>query len=457
METKRRNEVEEAFHQGILEKAVKVAEQEKKAIKTFLQKNVNPNQEKNLVKRKAFEMPSDEEYQKTARDVAEAFRQGRLENAQKEANKNTNVENLKPVTDVLVEVKDAILRQKKNLPEISESSTLALPSTSTTSEIPIYNKLLLSYLGNLKDKSYGIVYDRETDKHTIGTETVTLLGGNDFTIKGTMYTATPGLMALLTQGNEIKHNEYNSEDLKKYRQILIDSNTMYHRNDPNSNRVKSSVGKKYMTIIKQIYDDYKQKEGGGFISYIPDPKEYIQDFSETKRKLQHMAAEERAGNTNYRKNKILILDIITDRLRHLFNAPEGDTETHARSSEILLSVLQCLNEHTGSGFFNDLLNSKHMPELHCPSYNFLGPGTKLDEKIKNNVQPINKLDAAAKEHDIFYSKHKDTKARHVADKKLQEEAWKIAVDPKTSLKERVPALITSNAMKYKRYMGMGLI
>uniref|UniRef100_A0A8D8QZL9 Capsid protein VP1 n=1 Tax=Cacopsylla melanoneura TaxID=428564 RepID=A0A8D8QZL9_9HEMI len=455
METKHRNEVTEALHKGLLEKAELVAERENNALKTLLQKTVKESPEKPLLKRKAFKIPSNEEFQKTQKYVIEAFRQGRLERAQKETNKNTNIENFKPVTDAIVEVKDAILGQKNNIPEILP--TLALPSTSETQEHPpVIGQLLLRYFGSLNDSTFGIKHNIVTNKYTIGSETITFPGGDDFVVKGKKYTATNGLAYLLTQ-TTINSDDYSDEDLKHYTQILIDSNAMHHYNSPSSKKPKSGPSKKYKNIIKPIWDAYKQKQGSGFISYIPDPKEYIHDFPETKRKLQHMAAEERAGNTNYRKNKILILDIITDRLRHLIDAPEGDNETHARSSEILLSLLQCLNEHAGSGFINDLLNSKHMPELHVPSYNYLGPGTKLDEKIKNNVKPINRLDEAAKEHDIFYDKHKDTKERHIADKKLQEKAWEIAVDPKTPLNEKAVAYMTTSAMAIKRKMGMGLI
>ena len=57
----------------------------------------------------------------------------------------------------------------------------------------------------------------------------------------------------------------------------------------------------------------------------------------------------------------------------------------------------------GSGVFNTLLNKlgSIMPELHLPGYNYCGRFTKLDKRLARGDEPVNKLDARCKEHDIF--------------------------------------------------------
>jgi hypothetical protein len=40
-------------------------------------------------------------------------------------------------------------------------------------------------------------------------------------------------------------------------------------------------------------------------------------------------------------------------------------------------------------------------ERHLPGYNFCGPGTNVRLRIRNNVKPVNGLDAAALEHDLI--------------------------------------------------------
>jgi len=57
--------------------------------------------------------------------------------------------------------------------------------------------------------------------------------------------------------------------------------------------------------------------------------------------------------------------------------------------------------------FNDLISSgdpKYVSDenaVHAPSYNFLGPGTSINQRI--NVNPVNETDAQAKKHDVAYN------------------------------------------------------
>jgi len=45
------------------------------------------------------------------------------------------------------------------------------------------------------------------------------------------------------------------------------------------------------------------------------------------------------------------------------------------------------------------------------NYNYAGPGTKLEKKLANNVQPIDGIDAAAKQHDIDYTNNFQAKMK----------------------------------------------
>lgn len=109
----------------------------------------------------------------------------------------------------------------------------------------------------------------------------------------------------------------------------------------------------------------------------------------------------------------------------------------------------------GEGIVNTLIDNLPF-ELHSPGYNYLGPGTNLQLKIEKDVQPINKLDAAAKEHDIAYSKNKELKERHKADKILEDKAWERVKAKDSNLSEKINAYLTTNAMKIKRTVGMGI-
>ena len=65
--------------------------------------------------------------------------------------------------------------------------------------------------------------------------------------------------------------------------------------------------------------------------------------------------------------------------------------------------------------------SKYPKEKHLPSYNYLGPGTRLDIRLnENNIpkpgeEPINKIDRLAYIHDLAYQNSSNIQDRHKAD------------------------------------------
>lgn len=107
----------------------------------------------------------------------------------------------------------------------------------------------------------------------------------------------------------------------------------------------------------------------------------------------------------------------------------------------------------GSGLLNKFIN-KLPVELHIPTYNFCGPGTKLNQRLLKGDQGINPLDEACKEHDIAYSKFPDIENRHRADKILEQKALERVKAGKIG--EKIAALGVMGAMKVKRKLGMGL-
>ena len=62
--------------------------------------------------------------------------------------------------------------------------------------------------------------------------------------------------------------------------------------------------------------------------------------------------------------------------------------------------------------------SKSGSEFHWPGYQFLGPGTKLEQRLKRGDPGINCLDRIAKQHDIDYSKAKNLRDKWTANTKM---------------------------------------
>ena len=112
--------------------------------------------------------------------------------------------------------------------------------------------------------------------------------------------------------------------------------------------------------------------------------------------------------------------------------------------------------HEDRGLLNKFINRLPI-ELHLSGYQYCGPDTKLAEHIARGDPGINPLDAACKEHDIAYSQnHENVEARNAADKVLAEKAWQRVWSKDAGLDEKVAAYATTNAMKIKSKLGMGL-
>ena len=94
-----------------------------------------------------------------------------------------------------------------------------------------------------------------------------------------------------------------------------------------------------------------------------------------------------------------------------------------------------LRRTSGAGVVNDLL---------------------VKERLLKGDNPVNELDKAAQFHDMAYSIFKDTKDRHVFDKKLQDEAFNVVKNSSTSLKDRAEAGLVGGVMLAKRKLGLGV-
>ena len=107
----------------------------------------------------------------------------------------------------------------------------------------------------------------------------------------------------------------------------------------------------------------------------------------------------------------------------------------------------------------DTVKSENVPNASFQNtlkYSYCGPGTKVIKRVSEGYQGVNKLDNACKEHDISYSKYKNTKARKVADDILASKASQIALNPNLPDYERKDARLVTGIMGLKSRFGMGI-
>ena len=111
------------------------------------------------------------------------------------------------------------------------------------------------------------------------------------------------------------------------------------------------------------------------------------------------------------------------------------------------------------GKFPGLPWAKYKGEKHLPGHNFTGAQTDLKQRLdeNNNVKdgnyPLNRVDAAAMRHDIFYRDHDDLTERHEADRIMIQELDTIQ---NPSLRERFERAIVKKALQAKIKLGVAL-
>ena len=176
--------------------------------------------------------------------------------------------------------------------------------------------LLQAFTKNNIDLSYGI-YAKD-GKFKIGNEFITI-EDNDIKVKDEIFEGTPGFWELVTSKYPNPEN-YTEEDLNKYQQLVILTNTAYQNNNPNQNKPKASKSSKWKKIIKPIWEAIKEQEeeyqefeepedavpqpatSGEGLKILPsDPNALIDRFD-------LLFSSKKAGHTGVRNEIVSILD-----------------------------------------------------------------------------------------------------------------------------------------------------
>ena len=117
--------------------------------------------------------------------------------------------------------------------------------------------LLKAFTEKNIDRFYGVY--AEDGKFKIGDKFITI-EKNNIKVEDKIFEGTPGFWELITSKNP-NPEYYTKEDLSKYQQLVILTNTAYRNNNPNQNYPKQSKGYKWNNIIKPIWAQIKaQKE-----------------------------------------------------------------------------------------------------------------------------------------------------------------------------------------------------
>ena len=180
------------------------------------------------------------------------------------------------------------------------------------------NALLQAFTKKNIDLAFGL-YVRE-GKFKIGNKEVNI-EDNDIKVDDIIFEGTPGFWELVTSKNPNPDN-YTDEDLEKYQQLVILTNTAYQGNDPKNNKAKSSRSPKWRNIIKPIWEQIKkQKEEEDYEEEYEEDEEFT--LSPTKGtglkilpsdpnalidRFDLLFSSKKAGHTGVRNEIVSILD-----------------------------------------------------------------------------------------------------------------------------------------------------
>ena len=185
-------------------------------------------------------------------------------------------------------------------------------------------KSYLTYaMGKDSDKSFGI-YPDANNKLKIGSKYLKFKGDN-IIIDKTTYTRTPGLWELIVS-KEPREGKYTEDDYFNYINLLVQTNTIYQKNNPNSSKPKSSSSNKWTTLISPVWEfireskkplpkEEKGKGKGKKLQEDPQPgtsgtglKFLSSDPNALIDRFDLLFSSQKAGHTGVRNEIISILD-----------------------------------------------------------------------------------------------------------------------------------------------------
>ena len=195
--------------------------------------------------------PVTETQKATAKEITEA---------QKETAEKITQE-LLPIKEGIEELPTKLFRKVFPSIELKASDIMNLGPLAV-------NALLQAFTKKNIDLAFGL-YAQE-GKFKIGNKEVNI-EDNDINVDDIIFEGTPGFWELITSKNP---ENYTSEDLEKYQQLVILTNTAYQGNNPKNNKAKSSKSLKWKNIIKPIWEQIKkQKEE-------EEEEEYEEEYEE---------------------------------------------------------------------------------------------------------------------------------------------------------------------------------
>ena len=170
------------------------------------------------------------------------------------------------------------------------------------------------------DLNFGLNTQNEERKFKFGDKLVKF-DGNDIVVEGERFIGTPGFWALIISKN-LSPGDYENEDKRRYKDLLIKTNAIFKNNDPKETKPKGNYqGNKWKEVINPIWQEIKPKptkkggKGKGKRQKDPQPgtsgtglKFLSSDPNALIDRFDLLFSSQKAGHTGVRNEIISILD-----------------------------------------------------------------------------------------------------------------------------------------------------
>ena len=123
---------------------------------------------------------------------------------------------------------------------------------------PIAKSYLTYTMGKDSDRSFGI-YPDANNKLKMGSKYLKYLKGNNIIINGNEYKGTEGLWELIVSKNP-REGKYTEDDYIEYINLLVQTNTIHQKNNPNSPKPKSSSSEKWKNLISPVWEHIRESK-----------------------------------------------------------------------------------------------------------------------------------------------------------------------------------------------------
>ena len=194
------------------------------------------------------------------------------------------------------EITEELKPFKEVIKKLPQATTFPAYLSIQASEKPLEGEDT-QYIGKVAEKYLRkfATKDEADRKFYIGNK-LEIIVDNDLVVGKDEYEGTPGLWELIVSKN-LDKAIYTPEDEANYAKLMVKTNILHQKYDPNNPRPRSRDSPKWKNILSEIWKKRKEYEGSGVVVIPSDPNALLE-------RLDLLLASQEAGHTGVRNELV---------------------------------------------------------------------------------------------------------------------------------------------------------